>query len=169
MSERAGCVLSPRIHPWCGVVEVSCEKGGFPRWLDRLLSVGGGCVAGLVVLLFLPGLVAWAVSGDAELGRSLTRVLVGWGFGPVAVFCGLYWFALPYWGTSSVLKPSWEMRCAAVLMGSCFWGAGAGFSAWALGASALFALRLGLVVGAAGVAAGLFLARWLGRVAGVRA
>ncbi|MFZ5768605.1 MAG: hypothetical protein ACOY3F_07910, partial [Bacillota bacterium] len=86
----------------------------FPRRLDRLLSVGPGCAGAVMVLMFLPGLVVWAVTGDAEFGRRLTRVLVGWGFGPVAVACGLFWFALPYWGASSVLAPSRGMRWTAV-------------------------------------------------------
>lgn len=137
----------------------------FPRRLDRLLSVGASCAVALVVLIFLPGLVVWAVTGDVEFGRRLTRVLAGLGFGPVAVACGLFWFMFPYWGTFSVLKPSWETRCVAVGMGACFWGVGVGLSAWALGAPALLAVRLGLGAGLAGVLAGWLLTRWLGRLA----
>ena len=142
-------------------MRVTFEKGGFPRWLDRLLSVGPGCAGALVVLMFLPGLVAWAVTGDVELGRALTRLLAGWGFGPLAVACGLFWFVLPCWGTFSVLAPSWDMRCLAVGMGACFWGVGAGLSAWILGASAFCAVRLGLGAGLVGVVAGWFVTRWL--------
>ena len=151
------------------MLRVASRSGDFPRWLDRLLSVGGSCVVGLVALMFLPALGVWAVTGDAEAGRGMVRTVAGWCFGPLAAFCGLYWFAVPYWGPSSVVRPSWEMRWAAVVMGACFWGAGAGLSAWALGTSALFALRLGLGAGVVGVAAGLLMARWLGGPARGRA
>lgn len=133
----------------------------FPRWLDRLLSVGPGCAGAVVILMFLPGLTAWAVTGDAELRRRLARALAGWGFGPVAVACGLFWFALPYWGAFSVPMPSRGMRWTAVGMGACFWGVGVGLSAWVLEAPDLFAVCLGLGAGLVGVVAGWLLTRWL--------
>lgn len=141
------------------------KRPGFPRWFDRLLSVGSGCVAAFLVLMFLPGLLAWAVTGDEALGKSLARLVVGWGFGLVAIVWGLFWFAFPYWGTFTVLTPSWGMRWGAVGMGACFWGVGAGLSLYVLGCSALLAVRAGLCVVSAGFLAGWLVTRWLEGVA----
>lgn len=136
-------------------------KHEFPRRLDRVLSVGAGCAWAFFVFTFLPGLVVWAVTGNAELGRRLVRFLAGWGFGPAAVAYGLLWFALPYWGRFSNLVPSWEMRWSAVGMGACFWGVGIGLSVCALGGSALLAARVGLGVGFVGLLAGWLVTRRL--------
>lgn len=83
----------------------------------------------------------------------------------MAVACGLFWFALPYWGASSVLAPSRGMRWTAVGIGACFWGAGAGLSVWVLGVSAFFAVRLGLGAGLAGLLAGWLFTGWLEKLA----
>lgn len=147
-----------------GVMPVVSGKEDFARRLDRVLSVGLGCAGALMVALFLPGLVLWAVTGDEEAGRSLARILVGWGFGPLALFVGLFWFALPYWGTSRLVRSSAGMRWTTVGTGACFWGLGVGFSASLVGPSALFAVRLGLAVGLLGVLVGWLFTRWLGRL-----
>lgn len=149
-----------------GVLEMDRNQGGIPRWLHWAVSVGPSCVVAAVILILLPGLVVWAVTGDADFGRRLTRVLVGVGFGPVGVACGLFWFVFPYYSASfSVLVPPRETRCIAVAMGACLWGVGVGISAWALGAPGLLAVRLGLGAGLAGVLAGWLLTRWLARLA----
>ncbi|HHY96251.1 MAG TPA: hypothetical protein GX513_14775, partial [Firmicutes bacterium] len=50
-------------------------------------------------------------------------------------------------------------------MGACFWGVGAGLSLYALGCSALLAVRVGLCVGAAGFVTGGFVTGRLERLA----
>jgi hypothetical protein len=147
-----------------GVMSVVSGREDFARRLDRVLSVGLACAGALMVALFLPGLVLWAVTGDEEAGRNLVRIMVGWCFGPLALFGGLLWFAVPYWGTSRLLRPSAGKRWTAVGTGACFWGLGVGFSASLVGPSALFAVRLGLAVGLLGVLVGWLLTRWLGRL-----
>jgi hypothetical protein len=121
-------------------------------------------LAAFVVFMFLPGLIAWAVTGNEELGRSLVRFLAGWGFGPAMVALGLLWFAFPYGGTYSV-TPSWGMRWGAVGMGAYFWGIGVGLSMYVLGGPALLAVRAGLCVVPLGLLAGWLVTRWLERLA----
>jgi hypothetical protein len=123
-----------------------CE---FSCWLDRFLSVGPGWAGVLVVLMFLPrprrlggvrGCRAWPFvdQGAGGLGlwaprRVLRLVLVR------ASVLGCV-FRSAFVGD--------PVRCCARR------GAGARLSAWVLGVSALFAVRLGLAVGVAGLVVG---------------
>lgn len=77
----------------------------FRAGLKHVLSVGVRCICA-----FPPGLVVWALTDNVEPGRLLVWFLRGSGFGPAAVACDLFWFALLYWGTFSAFVSPSEMR-----------------------------------------------------------
>ena len=139
--------MSHQLHE----VMATLQGKGKSTWLDRALAVGFACAGALAVVLFLPGLVLWAATGNEEAGRSLARTLVGWGFAPLTLLVGLFWFAVPFLGSS---LPSTGTRWICVGTGACLWGLGAGLSPWLLGQPELLAVRLGLVAGLLGLIAG---------------
>lgn len=158
---RGECTRPSDESGFRGVRAVDRKQVDFPKWLDRAMEVGSGCLVAFLMLMMLPGLVAWALSGDADLGRRVTRAIVGWAFGPACLATGSFWFVAPYWGSASVLAPPRVLRWAAVCLGSLMWGVGVGISAYLLGGTALRAARVGLCAVLAGLMAGCLMARWL--------
>lgn len=160
-----GCPAAAR-GGWRDGLEVVWMRAGgreFPRWVERVLSVAPGMVALFAVAGFVPAAVLWAVTGDAELGRRAARIGVAACFSPALAAQGVLLFLLPCWSSSTVFGPWWPLRCAAVGLGSSFWGAGAAVAVWSLGGSGLLAARVGLPVFLAAFVAGWLVTGWLGR------